>query len=239
VSNRTTLATIRLPGAADHRPIAAAIFDMDGTLLDTERMYRDMWIGAADDQGVDVRGLYETFIGRTTAWCFAQLAECHPAIDIARMRADIVAERDRRFASGIPVRPGAIEAIASLAAHGVRMAVATSTDRAQARWKLATAGIAEHFELVVGGDEVAQAKPAPDIYHEAALRLGVEPRAALAIEDSVAGMRSALSAGCIAVMVPDLIGPDDPAWPVLDSLHALGPCMRRADHRPGPLSEIA
>ena len=86
-------------------------------------------------------------------------------------------------------------------------AVATSTRRARAEAQLAQQGLLGRFALLVGGDEIARGKPAPDIYLEAAARLAIAPADCVALEDSEPGMNAALAAGMMAIMVPDLAPP--------------------------------
>src|SRR5262249_41249561 len=104
---------------------------------------------------------------------------------------------------------------------GLPRAVATSTAGGRARAKLGASGLLPRFAVVVGGDEVRAAEPAPDLYLEAARRIGADPRRCLALRDRRIRVTAARAAGCITVMIPDLLAPAPPDWPVLDSLHAV------------------
>src|SRR5262249_4948100 len=118
---------------------------------------------------------------------------------------DAIVARD-----GVSVKPGAVELIDWLEQAAIPRAVATSTRRQRARAKLAGAKLLSRCRDVVGGDEVTRGKPEPDIYAEAARRLGVSAAECVALEDSVPGVRAALAARMTAIMVPDLHGaPDD------------------------------
>lgn len=192
------------------KQFAAVIFDMDGLLLDTERVAlmafeeacrrldvalpREVFVrclGVNKDSGV--RLLKETLGDAcrieafTGAWDAAYLAQ------VAR--------------EPILVKPGAETLLAHLESIGLPAAVATSTATARARGKLEKAGILGRFREVIGGDQVTRSKPHPDIYLRAAQVLQVDPAACLALEDSENGVRAAVAGGMCVVQIPDLVPP--------------------------------
>ena len=130
----------------------------------------------------------------------------------------------RRVAAGVPHKPGLSDLLRLLEQREIPTAVATSTDAADAELCLRTSGLWERFQTVVTGDQVRNGKPAPDIYLEAASRLGVEPERCVALEDSTNGVLAASRARMRVLMVPDAGGAPSPealaaAWTVLPSLH--------------------
>lgn len=197
-------------GDPTRRP-EAVVLDMDGTLLDTEPVAARAWFGAARAIGVDFDpALPHRLIGRTFTDCRALIAAAHDdryPVDalMAGWHAayDAIVERE-----GVALKPGAMELVDWLATEGIARAVATSTRRARALVKLEHATLARHMHAIVGGDEVAFGKPAPDIFLAAASRLGVAPARCVVIEDSAAGVAGAQAAGMAAIMVPDLVPPD-------------------------------
>jgi HAD superfamily hydrolase (TIGR01509 family) len=208
-----------------YRP-RAVILDMDGTLLDTEPLAARAWGEAASALGVSFdASLPPRMIGRTFADCRALVVECHgDAYPTDRLMSgwhaayDALVERE-----GLALKPGVEELFDWLDAEGLRRAVATSTRRQRAQAKLARAGLDARIDALVGGDEVVQGKPAPDIFLVAASRLGVPASACLVVEDSDAGALGALAAGMATIVVPDLLPPSpdvlraDPV--VLATLH--------------------
>jgi HAD superfamily hydrolase (TIGR01509 family) len=198
--------------AASHRRPRAVVFDMDGLLLDTEPIAARAWSEAAAQAGVTFDpALALRMVGSNFTDCSAMLRAHAPAsypVDAVlgawHQAYDTLCARD-----GVPVKPGVAALLDWLTAIRVKRAVATSTRRARAAEKLADARLLHRFDAVVGGDEVARGKPAPDIYLEAARRIGVAPGECVALEDSDPGVRAALGAGMTVFMVPDLVRPSD------------------------------
>jgi len=189
---------------------AAVIFDMDGLMLDSERVILDALRAAATDHGADIDpDWWLCLIGHTDAVCRARLGET-----IGEAAADALLEDGHaRYVAiadaGVPHRPGIVALLQLLATHGVPRAVATSTRSPLAQRKLAAAGLLSHVDVVCTSSDVASPKPAPDVYLLAAERLGVAPAQCLVLEDSPTGVRAALAAGMTVVQVPDLLMPDD------------------------------
>lgn len=196
------------------------IFDMDGLMLDTERLAARAWSDAADALGVAFdMTLALAMVGRNFADCAAMVRAHYGAgypVDalLGRWHAtyDAIVERE-----GLALKPGVHELLDWLDAHAIPCAVATSTRAERARAKLARTALLPRFRDVVGGDEVARGKPAPDIYAEAARRLGAVAHECLVLEDSEPGVRGALAAGMAPIMVPDL-HPPSPALLAIDLL---------------------
>jgi len=186
------------------------VFDMDGTLLDTEGLASRAWPIAARAIGVEFDvSLIGSMVGRNSRDCSVLISDRHGVqfpVD-ALMTAMRSAFEELMAREGVAVMPGAVELLEWLAAARVPMAVATSTRRERAEVKLGEAGLLRHFHGVTGGDEVARGKPAPDIYRLAAQRLGVEPARCLAVEDSEPGYDAAVAAGMPVVFVPDQAEP--------------------------------
>ena len=196
-------------GAKPRRP-AAVIFDMDGLMLDTEGLAARAWVVAADDLGLAFdRRVNDRLIGRNFPDCRRIIGEHHgPAFPVDQLMGawhgayDAIVHRE-----GIAFKPGLVELLDWLEAERIPKAVATSTRHARAQAKLELTGIRHRFVALVGGDEVANGKPAPDIFLAAATALGTPPADCLVLEDSEPGVRGALAAGMTPLMVPDLLPP--------------------------------
>jgi HAD superfamily hydrolase (TIGR01509 family) len=186
----------------------AVIFDMDGLLLDSEPLYRITWQTAGAELGCVIDDkFYSRFVGRGTDEAELLLLEHFgDALPLDEFRARWKRDFNERLSrEPLPQKPGAIALLDRVDARGIPKALATSTPRA-----LATRCLGElisRFSVVAFGDEVAQSKPAPDLFLLAASRLGVAPDDCLVIEDSEAGVRAAHAAGMAVIMVPDLVEP--------------------------------
>jgi HAD superfamily hydrolase (TIGR01509 family) len=185
---------------------------MDGTLLDTEQLAARAWGEAADALGVGFDpALALTLVGRNFADC-SRLLRGHFGVDYPtealldswHATYDGIVARE-----GVAVKEGVHALLDWLDAASIPRAIATSTRRDRAEAKLAHAALLSRFDAVVGGDEVARGKPAPDIYVVAAARLGIAPERCVALEDSEPGFHSALAAGMMPILVPDLLPPSD------------------------------
>lgn len=188
----------------------AVIFDLDGTLIDSESVTiaAGTAVFAAHGHAVD-HGLFHRLIGVDEPTGAAILrAALGPDLQLDRIEADWRAAiraiyQDR----GVPLRPGAAELLETLRGNGYPLAVATSSNRDSAAWKLDRAGLAGHFQTVVSLNCIRRPKPAPDPYLEAARRLGADPARCVAFEDSDTGAASAQAAGMVVVQVPDVVAP--------------------------------
>ena len=191
--------------------IKTIIFDMDGTLIDTEKYFEIFWPAAAAEFGFtmsreqahDLRSLGRPFAPELLKGWFGESF-------------DYMAVRERRremmethlAEMGLELKEGAMVALQWLKEKGYCIALATATPGERARRQLAEVGILEYFDEIVSASEVKRGKPAPDVYLYACKRLGKSPSECLAVEDAPNGVLSAAAAGIQVVMVPDRTQPD-------------------------------
>ena len=202
--------------------ITAVIFDMDGVLFDTERMYMECWREAAEPRGLkNVDEISKACIGRTlqgTKEVF-EAAKAEQGIDVSFE--ELHEDCSRRFQEkeerdGLPEKPGVHEVLEYLKENEVPVALASSTRKAAVMEHLNRAGITAYFQKIVCGDMVDHGKPAPDIYVKACEEMGVKPEQAMAVEDSFNGIQSAYAAGLYTVMVPDQLLPTEEILTIVD-----------------------
>lgn len=210
-------------------PLSAAVFDMDGTLVDSERIIMGAWLAASEQAG---RALthedYAQVIGLNEQESNVLLTDLLGGVHRFEAVRRTVRQRLSPSPSGatFPLKPGVRELLGVLQARGIPCAVASSSSRAEIEDRLTRTGILSCFQAAAGGDEVPRGKPDPAVYHLAAARLGIAPAQCLAFEDSSHGATAALAAGMQVILVPDLRRPEQPveqaAMAVLDSLaHAV------------------
>lgn len=184
---------------------------MDGLLLDSERIALAIMAGVAEEKGfVWDQGVGLSMIGLNSRDSDRLLLNAWGPefpLEAVRERFGILYEAAIQ-AGEIPIKPFVSELLDYLEAVQIPCAVATSTRRSRAEAKLGRLRLLPRFRALACGDEVSRGKPAPDIFELAAARLGVEPRDCLALEDSNAGVRAAVSANMKVVMVPDLLEPE-------------------------------
>lgn len=213
----------------------AVLWDMDGTLVDSEKLWdisiQDLY---AKLGGVLTPEVREASVGGSAGsvmrLIYADLG-LDPDPEAMAESADWLHDRTGElFRAGLPWLPGARELLDALLADGVPMALVTNTRRGLTEEALESIG-RHYFTVTVCGDEVEHAKPAPDPYARAADLLGLPPSLCLAIEDSVTGSAAAEAAGCPVVVVPnDIEVPEGPRRRRIDSLRGVAVADLRALH---------
>ena len=213
---------IRLPD-----PVAAVVFDMDGTLLDTELLYRSAMHDACRDMGVAMSSeLHLSLIGTPPdAGSRLLRAAFGEGFDVEAFGHRVHEGLEAASVDGVPLKPGALDILTFLKARGVPTGLATSTVREVALPRLERAGLLSLLDVVVTRTDVVHGKPHPESYLLAAQRLGVDPACCIAVEDSHTGVRAGVAAGMATLMVPDLLAPTDEiaalCTAVISSLHDL------------------
>ena len=187
----------------------AILFDLDGTLIDTESLALAAGMAAFTALGHPVdEAFMHSLVGVDLPSAGRRIAAAHPALDTAALNSLWQQGFQAAMANGLPLKPG-VEML--LAARLLPMAIVTSSGRAEAHHKLNLTGIAGAFAHVITVDDVQAAKPAPDPYLLAAARMGVQPSRCLVFEDSETGAESAFRAGCTVVQIPDVV-PSKGRW---------------------------
>ena len=187
------------------------LFDMDGTLFDTEKYYTRAWKLAIFDAGYELsdedvlklRSLGRPFAVEQFQRWFG------PEVDYPAIKERRKALMKDFLAGQVPLKPAVPETLQFLKEQGYRLAVVTATGPEQAEHNLGTAGIRQYFDAVICATMVERGKPAPDVYEYACHTLDVAPEECYAVEDSPNGVRSAYGAGCRVIMIPDLTQPDE------------------------------
>lgn len=188
----------------------AVVFDMDGLLFDTESLYQRAIALAAAEGGHDLTSVSRSMIGRPVVQSRRLLLDrIGPDFPVDAFFEAMFQHFDRLAETDLVLKPGVIDLLDVLDELKVPRAIATSSAHHRIQSHLGVHGLGNRFYAVVGHGDYEASKPAPDPFLVAAERLGVQPQACLALEDSPNGVRSASSAGMMTVMVPDLLEPTD------------------------------
>ena len=202
------------------RKIDAVLFDLDGVLLDTEKLYARFWQEAAHALGYPMT--HQQALGMRSLSGSAGQAqlESYFGLGVSRevLRKKRIELMDAYIAQhGVEAKLGAEQTLADLRQQGIKMAVATSSPMDRVQRYLGSLGLLGYFDAICSGHDVPHGKPAPDIYLWAVQCVGVPAENCLAVEDSPAGIASAHAAGCLPVFIPDQ---DEASEQTLQMLHA-------------------
>ena len=201
--------------------IKGAIFDMDGLMLDSEKLVYQNWQTMMDELGYEYNlEIFKNTIGlrqdKTKAYYKSLYGEDFDYDTYkTRSREMFYAQIER---DGIPVKKGLFKLLDYLKSKNIKIAVATSTSAQTAHKALKLAEVYDYFDAFVCGDEVKNSKPHPEIYLTAAEKISVNPEECVAFEDSINGIKSAFSAKMTTVMVPDFLEPNEEIKPMISFL---------------------
>ena len=209
----------------------AVIFDMDGLMLDTQKVWDEAIVTVADRIGDTLpEGFINDMRGTSLEYCLKVVTAWKGSEELAMVYIKQVwAEAEAIFEKGVDKKPGLDELLAWLKERGVAMAVASGSKMEWIEHHLRLAGVYDCFDAFVSGFEVEHAKPAPDVFLATAKKLGVDPARTLVLEDSTNGIQAAAAGGFVSIMVPDVMQPDEEmrglCWAVCDSLYDVIPLL--------------
>lgn len=178
------------------------VFDCDGVLVDSEALAWDAWRDVLGTHGIEVFDAdVETLTGRSEADAYQYFSVRADLPELQRFSQELGAAIARRFAASLEAFEEVEDVLETLSNRGVPLAVASSSSRGRLALTLSSTGLDRFFQVVVAGDEVTEGKPAPDIFVEAARRLGRPPEDCIAVEDTAVGVEAAKRAGMFVVAV--------------------------------------
>lgn len=192
--------------------VKGLVFDMDGLLLDSEKVVKRSWDHAGKVLGYNNFGdhIYNTVgfnLKRRTEYFKANVDPDFPMDKFAQMTREYYYEIADK--EGIAVKKGAAELLEAAKKHGCMIGLATSSRQVHAEQSLKRAGLYDYFDGKVFGDTVTEGKPSPEIYLKACKSIGIDPKDAIALEDAPSGVISAHEAGMRVIVVPDLVQPPE------------------------------
>jgi len=212
----------------------AVVFDMDGLLIESERLYRDSFLAASDEGGHGMKvETYQKVCGSPwdviTGTIFADYGADFP---IDSFRDAWLRHLGVMMADGVALKPGVIDILDLLDRLDIRRAIATSSRHDSVTRHLGPHDLLRRFDTIVARGDYTEPKPAPMPYLTAARRLSFDPGRCLALEDSYSGVRSATSAGMLTIMVPDVAPPTEEmrekCVAVASDLHAVASLLQKA-----------
>ena len=188
-----------------------AIFDMDGTLFDTESFYKQAWLEVIEEFGEEKNYDFPTAISGTNlgAESLQVIKNFYPNIDAAAYLKRVLEEVRKVSEKNLRLMAGVEEILNFFQAENVSMAVASSAPVAVIEKNLTRANLRDYFKVLIGGDKVSRGKPAPDIFLLAAKELNLEPGDCYIFEDSINGIKAAAASGGVAIMIPDQVQPTE------------------------------
>ncbi|MBQ3971640.1 MAG: HAD family hydrolase, partial [Selenomonadaceae bacterium] len=187
-----------------------AIFDMDGTLLDTEKYYAQGWLAVAEEFGLERNTALPAAMSGSSASAMPEILHTfYPEVDARAYIDKVIAFVKESSERHLALMPGALEILQYLQSQDVRMAVASSSRRAVIEEKLQRVDLLKYFSAIIGGDDVEKGKPDPEIFIKAASAIKVPPKECYAFEDSFNGVRAAHASGALTIMVPDQVPPTE------------------------------
>ena len=191
------------------KPIEAVLFDMDGLLIGTEAVYMEAMQASARSMGTEMPLAFcHSMIGIPSRECRVMIQNFYgPDFRLDLFDKGVNVHVHAVLDAHVPIKPGAVEILDFLAERGLPLALATSSSRRTVERHLGKAGLLDRFHAVAARDDVERGKPHPDLYLEAARRLGVPAQHCVAFEDSNNGLTAAHAAGTMAIMVPDILPP--------------------------------
>ena len=185
-----------------------AIFDMDGTLFDTEKLYWSAWIETADDFGMPRKPeMAPAMSGRGVKKILATIPQFFPEVDANEYFLHVVKRVRKAIEEKLEIKSGVVEILQYFHENKIPMAIASSSATEDIEKNIKRAGIEKFFSAIVGGDQVENGKPAPDIFQLAAKKINLPPEDCYVFEDSANGIRGAAAAKCVPIMVIDQVPP--------------------------------
>lgn len=190
--------------------LKGAIFDHDGLMFDTEKVWQSNWQKQARARGIVLPDVFKHDVSGTSGDMMKSVVEKYYGVDDGTEIMNLViAGVHHDLSISIEEKKGLHEIIEMFAARGVAMAVASSSPGNMIVRNLQNAGIDQYFQAVVSGQHVSHSKPAPDIFLLAAEKIGIDPCECYVFEDAINGVKAGHAAGCRTIMIPDMTQPDE------------------------------